>query len=518
MHEPMRTAAWLAAFGSMLAVGAGAEEAPFDLIEIPAPGRTASAGFADLDGDGLRDVFSIGLSGTPPAVRRVLRIHYQTPEGRFSGIPDWSGEVLAGAGAFDVADLPDGAGEEILLLVREGVLVLSFAGRVPTRREIPLPQPPTIAFAPDERGLDRLVIARDGFHDSPLLLVPALGDLTVMRPDGTLLGRLDVGHRANYLVPPRPGPLLTENEIEQFYDFPRIDVGDVDGDGRADVIACNRHEIRVFRRQAEGGFDAAPQPALAIGLLTEKDMIRSGASNVRVVPADFDGDGRMDLLMSHNAGGFLKAVTTTTIHLNRGGSWDLQQPDQRFVAKERWNAWQLVDLDGDGRVEVVEAQIRISVLEFVEVLVTRAVDAEVIVRRHDGSAKVLGNKPWSTRTLSIPISFETFEPEGFIPTFTPDLNRDGIADWMSAGGGKALEVRLGRVDDPWGKRVGRQEMDTTGTLRFGDLNADGLTDFILYDRTRAGTPLRIGRNRGVLPGTRTPTEMRAADSDGGQGH
>ena len=92
MHAPMRMAGWLAALGSTLAIAAGAEP-PFELIDLPAPGRTAFAGFADLDGDGRTDVFSVGLSGVPPTDRRVLRIHFQTREGRLPGVPGWSGEV-----------------------------------------------------------------------------------------------------------------------------------------------------------------------------------------------------------------------------------------------------------------------------------------------------------------------------------------------------------------------------------------------------------------------------------------
>jgi hypothetical protein len=62
-------------------------------------------------------------------------------------------------------------------------------------------------------------------------------------------------------------------------------------------------------------------------------------------------------------------------------------------------------------------------------------------------------------------------------------------------------VNLGDAKSGWGKRHGRQSLDTGGRIRFGDLDADGLTDFVLYDSRRPGTPLQVGTNRGVLPGT-----------------
>ncbi|MDJ0852648.1 MAG: VCBS repeat-containing protein [Myxococcota bacterium] len=506
----MRGTAWLVALGTLFATAAAADDdddRPFDVVELGSPGRTAAAGFADLDGDGRRDLFSVSLTGVPPRDRRELRVYFQSPSGRLPGAADWSGEVLDAAAAYDIADFPDGPGEELLLLERDGVAVLSFPGRKPARREIRVPNGPTAGFAPDERGLDELALVRTEFPDGPLLFVPGLGTLTIMRPDGSVLGELDVGHRANYFIPPRPGPVVSENELEKFYDFPRLDVGEVNGDGRLDVISSNRHEIRTFLRAEDGSFPTQPSLELAIGRLTEKDQIRSGSGNVRVASGDFDSDGRTDLLLNQTSGGFLAARSDTTLHLNREGSWNLEAPDQEFSAEGRWSSWIIVDLEGDGRLELVEGQIPLSVLEMVEVLVTRSADVEVSVRRQVENG-VFEEKPWLKRKLGVGFSFDTFEPKGFVPTLEPDLNGDGAHDQITSGDGEAIEIALGGGDDPYSRRVARQELDTTGYLRFGDLDSDGLPDFVLYDRSRPDSPLRVGRNRGVLPGT--PPRIRAA--------
>ena len=126
MHIRRLLAALLACFAPSFAAQA---EPAFDILELPSPGRTSAAGFADLDGDGHTDIYAVSLVGIPPAERRELRIHFQQAGGTLSRTPDWTGAVLDGAAAFDVADFPDGPGEELLLLRRHRVTVLSFAGR-----------------------------------------------------------------------------------------------------------------------------------------------------------------------------------------------------------------------------------------------------------------------------------------------------------------------------------------------------------------------------------------------------
>ncbi len=494
MHIRRLLAALVACFAPSFAAQA---EPAFDILELPSPGRTSAAGFADLDGDGHTDIFAVSFAGVQPTERRELRVYFQRPEGALPRAPDWAGAVLDGAAAFDVADLPDGPGEELLLLQRHHVAVLSFAGRRVARRDVVIPGDPTVAASASERRFDRLRLVRSGLGEEPRLLVPGLGECVVLAPDGAILARLDVGHRASYFIPPRPGALIRESEIETYHKFPRIDVGDVDGDGRGDVIATSRHEIRVFRQRADGGFPKQPDPRIAIGRLTEEDQIR-GTGTVRVEARDLDGDRRVDLLVTYTTGGFLAPHSETTFHLNRGGSWDLARPDQAFSFEDGWNAFQLADLDGDGRVELIEARIPLSILEIVEVLLTRAIDVEVSVYGPD-SEGVFAAKPWLRSKLDVGVSFDTFEPRGFVPLLEADLNRDGHLDRLGSGDGELLEVYLGGGDAPYRERVAHQELDTSGALRFGDLDGDGLTDFLLYDRTRPDTPIRIGRNRGILP-------------------
>ena len=242
---------------------------------------------------------------------------------------------------------------------------------------------------------------------------------------------------------------------------------------------------------------------------SEATLKRFYADNgeVRLQPANptFNADGLLDLLVSTSKGSLFDATTEVGIHINRNGGWDLAKPDQVFKAKSGLTTNQVIDVDGDGLVELVSLRIPTGVLEVVEVLITRSIDAEVSVYRR-GTTLPFEKKPWHTRKLSVAWSFETFRSRGFVPTLDADVNGDGIRDLVGSGDGDELDVRLGDNDDGYSSADASQNLDTGGRIRFGEFDQDGLTDFVLYDPRRPGTPVRVGVNRGVLPGTvRQPT-------------
>ncbi|TMA33128.1 MAG: hypothetical protein E6J87_11000 [Deltaproteobacteria bacterium] len=74
-----------------------------------------------------------------------------------------------------------------------------------------------------------------------------------------------------------------------------------------------------------------------------------------------------------------------------------------------------------------------------------------------------------------------------------------MKDLLGSGAGDRLEVRLGGIAPNFATVTASQPLDTGGRIRFGDLDGDHLTDFVLYDSQRPGTPVKVGINRGVLP-------------------
>jgi hypothetical protein len=274
----------------------------------------------------------------------------------------------------------------------------------------------------------------------------------------------------------------------------------VDGDGKPDVVSLGRHDVRVFlQRPDDGSFRRAPDREYKLALISERDHIR-GSGAVRGDARDVTGDGKLDLMISHMAGGITDAKSETRIYLNRDGAWDLSKPDFVSDGGAGWGADQLVDIDKDGRPELLHVALPFSVLELVEALITRSVDAQITVYKSDASG-AYSKEPWFERKLEIAISFDTGRPKGFVPTGTFDMNGDGFDDLLTPGDGDGVEIWLGGADGIASDLAGHQELPANGRVRGGDWNGDGLEDLLLYDPRQPRTPVVIATNRGLLPGT-----------------
>ena len=473
-----------------------ADDRIFDVQEIPYSGRVVTAGFADFNGDGADDLMLVTLDGIPPSEQRTIHIHYQQPGGSFPEAPDLDIAVPARTAVYDIADVIDTPGEEMILLRPDSISVMSLSTE--SIEDWIVPPPTTVGPADDERGFERYRMAFDEFGDAPWILVPQIGALTALASGGELLGTLDVGRRANYYIDSGGGLLSIESDMQLYFDAPKISVGDIDGDGQADLLAATRHELRVFLRDERGRLPADPSYAVPLGLINDTDHSR-GTGSVVTSARDIDADGRLDLMISHVEGTMVDTVTKTRIFLNREGRWDLTRPDDEFISDGAVTSDVLMDIDRDDALELIRIQFKFSVLEMVELLLTREIDAVISIHQLQADGR-FGEEPWSRKKIGTKISFETFRPRGFMPTAGLDLNADGLMDFIASANGKGIEVYLGGDEGPFSKRVAIQKMPTAGIIQLGDFNNDALADFILFDPQTRDPVVRVGRNLGLLPG------------------
>jgi hypothetical protein len=256
----------------------------------------------------------------------------------------------------------------------------------------------------------------------------------------------------------------------------------------------------VFQAKPDGSFRFEPDFALPLRMVTPRDHIR-GSGGVATDAGDVDGDGLLDLLITHTSGSMADATTILGLYLNKGGRFSLEAPDQTFESDSAVGSNSMTDVDGDGRPELLRIGVQLSVLEVVEILISKEIDVELSVHKV-GEGGVYATRPWFRKKFSIPFSFETFRPNGFLPTWRTDVNGDGVPDFVSSGSGKALEIHLGGPAGPFDESPERQEMSTAGIVRFADFDGDALPDFVLFDPHNFDVPIQLGRNLGKLPGTR----------------
>jgi hypothetical protein len=472
----------------------------FEIDHVENRGRAVAVEFAELNGDALTDLLVVALLGIPPDERRIARVYLQKPDGSLPGEPDHTIPVPQWSAAYEIADVKERPGQEMVLLRPKGLTLLSLADASAHRWHFSVPGPATLGLADDERGFNAFRLVYRNLGPEPWLLVPQIGQLLALSPEGAVRARLEIPRRASFFIAPRSGLAAFASDLQVFVDAPRLSVGEVDGDGRADLVFSTRHELWVYLSREDGSLPTTPDRRLALGLVTPRDHVR-GSGGVASVAGDIDGDGKLDLLISHWEGSFSNAVSTTYVHMNRGGEWNLDDPDHVFRSDASLDANALLDLDADDRPELVRLKLRLSLLEVVEFLLTREIDIQVRIHRYHPDRGFEG-EPWVNTQVELPFSFDTYHLEGFMPTVDVDLNADGFPDLVSSGGGKAIEIALGGGEEPFSKRCCRQELPTAGEIRFGDLNGDGLLDLAIFDPHHSDVPVRLGRNRGRLPGTR----------------
>lgn len=350
------------------AVAAGSERAGLASVLFAPYQATATGSWpesvtvGDVTGDGRADVVLSTSSYFDPAndyklsvfaqqadgslaapVRYATRLVYQDSGGAGVALLDRNGD-----GRLDVA-LATLAGVEIFqqnaagALESQGIVPGSRAARYIAAADLDR-DGDTDLVTSSHLGISQLVRESNGTLTSSVVTTdPAyeveVGDLTGDgRPDvvGQSLRSVTAYHRtatgwSRSVVVPDDGASLIGG----------VEVADVSGDGRADIVATTeanqpRSQVRVFAQTAAGGL-AAPTAWRVL------DMPES------VEAADVDGDGRNDIVMAH--GGYYEMSTWPQ---QPGGTFPVAAYDSLPYASH-YHAQGLVlgDVDSDGRVDAV---------------------------------------------------------------------------------------------------------------------------------------------------------------------
>lgn len=449
---------------------------------------------ADFNGDKLRDVIvtHIVLDEEKRTSERYFSLFLQTDKG-FGEAPNQTWAAPKEAVGIDVAnfDLSD-KGPELGYVASGGIYYFKFDKNKFIESPTRLFTASTIFRTPDPHGVVVVTIAEDFDHDGQdEIIVYDFEQTYIYRAvkddkgaEWRLSGIYPTPLRARVSSYWENDILLSrieQNSTRMEFMLPEIMQADFDGDGQLDIFLPREDRVYIYQRDKDGKIKDTPT-LIDFGVFPLYQGMRHGSipAITRLYPADFNGDGLADIVISR-----LTVVNLADqelqsdffVFINKGGKYG-ERPDETMKFEGFIEKPLIADFNGDGRDDIAVQQFEFGFAQLVRLVLFQSVRI-TYKTFYSTEAGLHAKDPSEERDL--PFDFDLSQQSANLLTafsLYADFDGDRRLDLIQASNPGSYEILLS-TDKEWAAKSVELQTHSSFFTFPEDLNGDGRDDLLI---------------------------------------